>query len=514
MYKQFFFKEQFDKLLHVVTVRKYLYWYIVRKDSPFKPLSLFTRFKLFFAGTLVKFIERVVGTTVYIPNKMGEFFAIDFRLQTLLTTFLKNKTIDSWRIASLSPDLPFIRHCSIELSPIISPSGKILRLQNSGGAGNAYTLNNAITIAFAEAIERFSLCRWDVKKLLHGSFEDFKTRGAIDPQKFVTISKTQLRDGNLKRCNITSSQKMHWIPAHSFTDKKCYLIPAQLVYIFFNKEYSDEPVFIHGTTNGAAAGKTFDDAVYGALIEAIERDAFFIFWLNKLTPDILDLESVPSKKIKSLTTEIRKYGLELSIVDITTDIAVPTFAAVLIDYYGDVAVSVSAAAGFDIINVIEKLALSILKFTHSNSEKKSSLIEAMRAKYPSIDTMAERRILWSDKKMIPNIEFLIKGETKNFSDIQNRFKSYGNTKEKLHAISKILKDKNYPCYIVDVTSPEAREANLTVVKAIVPNLVPLYLIEAMKPLGVKRLYETPVRMGRRTSPYNENDLNPTPHPFL
>ena len=68
-------------------------------------------------------------------------------------------------------------------------------------------------------------------------------------------------------------------------------------------------------------------------------------------------------------------------------------------------------------------------------------------------------------------------------------------------------------YAVDVTAPDVRSAGLRVAKVVAPELCPLDVAHAARHLGGRRLYEEPVRLGRRTSPLDERDLNPDPHPF-
>jgi len=62
--------------------------------------------------------------------------------------------------------------------------------------------------------------------------------------------------------------------------------------------------------------------------------------------------------------------------------------------------------------------------------------------------------------------------------------------------------------------PLAKEFGLTILASLVPRLCPLYLNEHYKCLGVRRLYEAPVRMGIFKNPKKEEEMNPVPHPML
>lgn len=64
-----------------------------------------------------------------------------------------------------------------------------------------------------------------------------------------------------------------------------------------------------------------------------------------------------------------------------------------------------------------------------------------------------------------------------------------------------------------MTSPDVREAGLTVIRAVVPELCALDVEHEARFHGGARLYEEPLRLGMRTRRLSEDDLNPDPHPF-
>jgi ribosomal protein S12 methylthiotransferase accessory factor len=77
-----------------------------------------------------------------------------------------------------------------------------------------------------------------------------------------------------------------------------------------------------------------------------------------------------------------------------------------------------------------------------------------------------------------------------------------------------LEQAGYEAIVVDITSPDIAEVGLSVVRVIVPGLVPLHGNHLRPFLGVRRLFEAPSRLGwdppRMSS---ETELNPWPHPF-
>jgi ribosomal protein S12 methylthiotransferase accessory factor len=68
-------------------------------------------------------------------------------------------------------------------------------------------------------------------------------------------------------------------------------------------------------------------------------------------------------------------------------------------------------------------------------------------------------------------------------------------------------------YAVDVTSPDVRTAGVRVVHAVAPELCPLDVVEGVRFLGGRRMYEAAYEAGVAPRPLTPADLNPDPHPF-
>lgn len=510
----FFLTQQTDELLHSVPVRDYFSQKIIASESPFFPASFQAQMKIAFMNGWFRIAEKLLGSKLYVENDLRELFFIDSRIRRLLLLLLEKKIISSWiRVPDL-PDLPSSLRYSIKINFYKAPSGRMRSMQGNYGEGSGDTPNQALIPALAETFERYSLCVWNPKKIIRGSFESLRARASVHPSLFTFFSEKQLALSSFVKSLVTPDTEMDWVSARSFISGRKHLIPAQLVYILYSEEYPDEPYFWRSTTNGAAAGASFDQATYRALCEAIERDGLFSFWLSGIAPPVIDLESIPFPKVREHIANIKKHKLELFVLDITTDLEVPSFCAVLIDRFGKKAVSMSAVADFDVPHAFEKLMLEILKFPHIViRESNVTTFESVQKKYPNMRTFEERKLLWSQQNMIPQIEFFLQGKKKDFSEIKSKCTDE-DVKAKLCKIKDVLKEKRYNCFLADVTSHEARQAGLFVVKAILPQLIPAYFDEQEKYLGIKRLYTLPVTLGYREQPISESELNPIPHPFL
>lgn len=521
MYRQSFLEKQPGKLLHVIKVRDYVQSTIgVRRSPFFNPSRLNSFFNSVFSSVLINLLalaEDIMGASLFAENKQPENSAISPDLRALLARLLQRGIIGTWYKTPLTPDQPPVIHYCVRLNSMIMPSGKHFTLQGATGNGVGATPDEALIRATAEALERYSLSVWKPRDIIRASFEELRFWGATHPKVFTFFSEKQLSRDSFARNRVGEDARIGWTRAYSLTEEKRCFIPAQLVYLSYEFEFQKEPMFWSTTTNGAAAAASFEEAAYRAICEAVERDAFLIFWLNELAPPRINLNSIKEPRVKKIIDDLKHYNLGLDLFDITTDMSVPTVAATLIDQRGEIALSISSATGFSPEKQVIKVLEEIMKFLHYSVDAEG-ILKAERV-YPAIRLMEDRRSLWSTQKMLPKAEFFFKNkEQKSLDEMRAAAKTpvfaESSAERRLTVFRDILKKKGYDCYLVDVTSNAARIEGLFVVRAVIPQLMPLYFNEEKKYLGVKRLYTAPVEMGYRDVPRVESELNPVPHPFI
>lgn len=88
------------------------------------------------------------------------------------------------------------------------------------------------------------------------------------------------------------------------------------------------------TTTGLASGNTRDEALLHALCELIERDAVArmdAMDAGELDARRLDLASVPAGPAAGVLERFARAGLEIEVLDITSDVGVPAFHATIAD---------------------------------------------------------------------------------------------------------------------------------------------------------------------------------------
>ncbi len=380
---------------------------------------------------------------------------------------------------------------------------------SNSSSGTSFNQKRALIKVIGEALERYCLDTVDEKKLITSSISELQA-DFVDPHTIPSFSKKQMSDKLFKQFAISQDTKFRWIEGYSFIKKKAILLPAQLVFTNYQL-LPDEPYIRFPVSTGGAAHTSFESALYRGICEAVERDSFMIYYLNKITPPMIDISAIKDQELKSIVNILDRYKLELAVFEMSTDLEIPVYAAVLLDKTGKgPAVSIGLKAGFDpiggIIGAIEETLMTRawIRDEFIYNKKKEFRLPQI------IETMSQRAYFWFKTEMIQQLDFLFKVHTVKKIDGFN----HKSEKAKLQAVVKLLKKAHLSIYYADITQRKIKEAGFTVVKVFIPELYPVYFDEKYPYLGIPRLYDVPVKLGFLEKPNSENSLNQIPHPFL
>ena len=104
-------------------------------------------------------------------------------------------------------------------------------------------------------------------------------------------------------------------------DKRFKYLPTGLLYFFYGGFHTD--------SNGCAAGNTREEAIVQGFLELVERDAYAIWWYNRLQRAEVDLKQFSDSYIQDLQTQFSDAGRRLWVLDVTSDLGIPTYVAVM-----------------------------------------------------------------------------------------------------------------------------------------------------------------------------------------
>lgn len=377
-----------------------------------------------------------------------------------------------------------------------------------------FSLDLALLKCLAESIERY--CNYAYYKChtsFTGSLRELQKSGkaALEPDHFARFSEKQLASSSFKRFAITDSSVLNWTSCCSLPDQRGALIPCQVVYLSYQPR-PNEPILYPSISTGVAGGSCLSAALVRGICEIIERDAFMIYYLNKLPAPHIQLSVIRDNRIQQLLDTAKRYKMNIVSLDITTDIPVPVVASIVLDNTGiGKAVSVGIKADFDpvaaIIGSISE-AFHTRGWVRAAYEKKPRNVTPGELKEDS--SLLVRGFLWYPREAMNHLDFWIRSLYK--TGLRVKKAGARTSGVQLKYLLELLKKSGYTVFWKDLTLPEFATLGYHVVKIIIPQFQPLYLNEKYPTLGGQRLYDVPERL--RFKRKTEKELNTHPHPFL
>ena len=224
------------------------------------------------------------------------------------------------RIEQFVPDAGITRVADItDLDRIGIPVYSCIRPAAAEGAISVYngkggTEAEAKVAGIMEGIERY--CAEAVPRdLAPYSYADMRLRGEkpIDPESLILPVTTD------------STQEIPWVKGFDLVDKEEVSVPFCAV-VHPNPYYM--PTLFRTSSNGVASGNTLEEAIFYALTEVIERDAWSLVETTRNTGK--KLTDLPPRAAE-MAEKFAKAGVEVTLRNITSDTGIPTIAAVADD---------------------------------------------------------------------------------------------------------------------------------------------------------------------------------------
>ena len=371
-----------------------------------------------------------------------------------------------------------------------------LRAGLSGGSfGKGSTAEQGEASALMEAIERYSGIFQGDEIRAKRRFTDFPSGEAIYPNEVLQFSDAQLRQGlaptpgSDERDAIPAlfdqSAKIEWSPVWSLRDARFKYLPTSLLYFF----YRGAAAFA-ADSNGCAAGNTLEEAMVQGFLEVVERDAYAIWWYNRLQRPELDLGQFDNSFVRDLQKQLAQANRRLWVLDVTSDLGIPTFVAVTHWMQnGRENIEFGSGAHFD-----ARIAL-LRALTELNQFLSLGLMGGGTGEKSSLDGTAPLR-LQDHPYLTPSGNPMVRPE------FGSKF-GHLDTREQVTACVSLAKQAGLDFLVLDQTRPDIEAP---VVRVIVPGLRHFY-----RRFARGRLYDVPVKLGLRDRPLEENELNPI-HP--
>ena len=371
---------------------------------------------------------------------------------------------------------------------------KELRAGLSGGSfGKGSTAEQGEASALMEAIERYSGIFQGDEIRVARRFRDFPSGDAILPNEVLLFSDAQYRQGQAPTPDFDSqvpppfdpSTKIEWSPIWSLRDKRFKYLPTSLLYFFHRG-----PGQIDADSNGCAAGNSLQEAIVQGFLELVERDAYAIWWYNRLQRPQVDLSQLDDSYVRDLQAQFAQAGRRLWVLDVTSDLGVPTFVAIS-HWVNDSQENIEFGSGahFD-----PRIAL-LRALTELNQFLSIELMGGGAGDKSSLDGIVPLRL--------QDYPFLSPTNDPKVQPASDSKAPFVDTREQVDACVQIAKKAGFDFLVLDQTRPDI---GAPVVRVVVPGMRHFY-----RRFAPGRLYDVPVQLGWRERPLSEDEFNPI-HP--
>jgi bacteriocin biosynthesis cyclodehydratase domain-containing protein len=371
-----------------------------------------------------------------------------------------------------------------------------LRAGLTGGSfGKGSTAEQAEASALMEAIERYSGIFQGDEIRVTRRFTDFAPGDAILPNDVLLFSDSQYlpeqtgeedsHETQMAPAPFDPSARIEWSPVWSLRDGRFKYIPTSLLYFFYSG-----PAAFHADSNGCAAGNTREEAIVQGFLELVERDAYAIWWYNRLRRAEVDLSHFNDSYVRDLQTQLAESGRKLWVLDVTSDLGVPTYVAILHWIQnGQENIEFGSGAHFD-----PRIAM-LRTLTELNQFLSIGLMGGGTGEKSSLDGVTPLRL--QDHPFLTPSHTLQPGSGWNAGLLDN-------TRQQVDACVEIARRAGLDFLVLDQTRPDVE---VPVVRVIVPGLRHFY-----RRFGPGRLYDVPLKLGLLDRPLPESELTPfLPH---
>ncbi len=354
-----------------------------------------------------------------------------------------------------------------------------------------------------EALERSSGFFQGDEEIIYASFKQLE-KEAIHPAKVSLFSERQYK--NREKLNaeshsfwkipipLSDEKVIAWTPVFSLTENRIKYYPTDCCYYGVPEQKSKRKG--HCDSNGCAAGNYLEEAILQGFLELVERDSVAIWWYNRLTAPSVDLASFQIPYIESLLQEYALRNREVWVLDITTDLGIPTFAA--------------------LSRLKDKQEENIFIGFGAHLEAEIAILRSLTEMNQFLDSspfwqeshFGEGKQDFIDKKIIS--DWFKSTKVKDHAYLRNALPIKKATEYPKWKTSDLLEDINYCRRVVEsrgmeflVLDQTRSEIGLSVVRVIVPGLRHFW-----PRFAEGRLYDVPVKMQKLKAPLKETDLNP------
>ena len=279
---------------------------------------------------------------------------------------------------------------------------------------------------------------------------------------------------------LGESAVIDWTRSWSLTRRCEVLLPA--AYCYFSFPIAESARYCYADSNGCAAGNTREEAILTGFLELVERDAVCLWWYNRIRRPAVAIRTFRERFFASAARTLASQGRNLEVLDITTDLGIPAFAAV--SWLGD---GSRIVFGFGAhLNPREAIRHALIELGQclANGDGQEELA------------------LWHATATIDNQPYLLPQDGQACDASWYPALDRPDLRDDVRTCVRLASRRGLEVIVLDLTRTEI---GFPVVRVVVPGLRSF-----AARFGPGRLYDVPVQLGWLGSALAEKKMNPIP----
>lgn len=384
----------------------------------------------------------------------------------------------------------------------VSPAD--LRSQMRGlSGGKGPTDAEARASAMAEAIERYCGTWRADRPERRASFDQHAPGAAVRLSDILLFSPAQYANRSHLNPGLSHFHKIpeplpddaviSWTDGWSLTNDRPVALPAAHCW-YGHPSLTSAPV-CGADSNGCAAGDSLEDAVLRGFCELVERDSVALWWYHRSLVPGVDLHSSGDSWIARVHETFEdRLRRELWVLDITSDLGVPSFAAVSRHTERPTEdIIVGFGADLDPAAAVRHAVSELCQFLPS-----VAAFDGVKTRYGLSDPAAAA---WLSTARVAEQPWLLPAPSLPAVPVAARAHDVSrDAGECVRRCVNLASEAGLEMIVVDQTRPDIE---LSVARVIVPGLRHFW-----RRLGPGRLRDAPARLGRFPLAPDEDSVNP------
>ena len=358
------------------------------------------------------------------------------------------------------------------------------------GFAVATTAERARHLATIECAERWAQFCHRTKPIVRDSAAALGA-AAIDPRRLGLYAAEQYMTPGFELAAFDPAAPLEWVACRSLHDGRQVLVPLEFVHP--HASFRTRRRLVAESSSGTAAHLSVASAQLAAVCEVIERDAAMMLWHRHAPARLVPLAAAREEESAEALAALRRDGAIALLLSLDRDLGVHVSLAVALSEGRRFAYGLGC---HPVPAVAERRA--VRELTHRTAERR--VPRARLVGVPAARTPADHLALYDGGPLHAAVRSMLSTAREPLGDDEGEEP----VDDPLTFVLGAIETRGLCALGCDITPPPYAAAGVSVVRALVPGLVPLYFGHDRIRLGCRRLVgdDAPGRL-----------VSLLPHPF-